>query len=172
MIIAEGKPWEPMVHPNGGADNLGSAEFSTTVGLTTYAYDLLAKAGGTPEPARIRYLARMLLEMCDEVQATLRPDSQVSRKDSSHTRVRSILHSVLGTNPLPVGASDEVRQTWRRAVVAEMVAVSTIAYQLAGGERQIITAAVETLDGDESGPSDATSDDVVIAELVAANDPF
>ncbi len=78
-------------------------------------------------------LARVLLELADQVQVAAYEGGRPNRMAASHTRARSLVFDAVATrHPVPFGGDAEQQQQWQQAVVAEaahrfrtLVAVST-----------------------------------------------
>jgi hypothetical protein len=120
--IPEGKPWERVGHD--GRPNRGSYAFGATVASVDLAISLL---GSTEDMDRVERLARILLEMADAIQASVRHDGTSSRMDGSHAQARGVLRSVVATVPFPATPTVREVAAWRATVVERGVAAMRIA---------------------------------------------
>lgn len=140
--LQEGKAWE--FYNSDGTINLGSYAMTAVVGVVGKATKLLLarneeayQAGETldlqhPDRDEVVYLARMLLWVCDRVQADVRSDHRVDRGANSHTRCRGAVFSALERYPVPWHQLDDAdaRNAWLAQLRAYAVDVLEIAIDL------------------------------------------
>lgn len=140
--LQEGKAWE--FYNSDGTINLGSYAMTAVVGVVGKATKLLLArneerhhAGETPaveHPHRdeVIYLSRMLLWVCDRVQADVRSDHRVDRGANSHTRCRGAVFSALDRHPVPWHELEDqaARDAWLAQLRSYAVDVLEIAIDL------------------------------------------
>lgn len=121
-MIGEDKPW---ITTTDGALNGNSYAAIGLFGITSMAYEFLAKAGVPITPVTIRSLTATLSGIVATVQASY--SGSTNRDAGLNTRLRGLLRTFIEVNPMPFGGDHETWAAWANLAVSHVGSMTRVA---------------------------------------------